>query len=142
MTEVLGDFIRALRAADVRVSTSESIDAGNVVDLVGFGSREVLRDGLSHVLAKSEDEKQAFRETFDKFFAFDQFKSREQGEAEERDEESDGEGEEGGDPSGQQGQSGYQDDERESRRRAAYAQADEAESLGFFEAITSVGGAS
>ena len=36
MSEVLGDFIRALRAADIRVSTSESIDAGNVIDLVGF----------------------------------------------------------------------------------------------------------
>jgi uncharacterized protein with von Willebrand factor type A (vWA) domain len=93
MTEVLGDFIRALRAADVRVSTSESIDAGNVLDLVGFGDRAVLRDGLSQVLAKSEYEKEAFRDTFDRFFAFDQFKSKAPGEASD---ESDGDGESDG----------------------------------------------
>ncbi len=105
MTEVLGDFIRALRAADVRVSTSESIDAGNVMDLVGLGNRHVLRDGLSQVLAKSEDEKQAFRETFDRFFAFDQFKSRKPGEASEESGESEERGEDG-EGSPQQGQSG------------------------------------
>ncbi len=76
MSEVLGDFIRALRAADIRVSTSESIDAGNVIDLVGFDDRLTLRDALSQVLAKSDDEKLAFSETFDSFFAFDQFKNR------------------------------------------------------------------
>jgi uncharacterized protein with von Willebrand factor type A (vWA) domain len=103
MTEVLGDFIRALRAADVRVSTSESIDAGNVVDLVGFGDRMMLRNGLSQVLAKSEDEKEAFRETFDRFFAFDQFKSRGQSEAGEDSEQGD---DEDGENGSQQGQSG------------------------------------
>lgn len=76
MSEVLGDFIRALRAADIRVSTSESIDAGNVIDLVGFDDRLTLRDALSQVLAKSDDEKLAFSDTFDSFFAFDQFKDR------------------------------------------------------------------
>ncbi|MCE9649142.1 MAG: VWA domain-containing protein [Parvibaculum sp.] len=103
MTEVLGDFIRALRAADVRVSTSESIDAGNVVDLVGLDDRTRLRDGLSQVLAKSEYEKEAFRDTFDRFFAFDQFKSRSAGEASEE-EQGEGDESEGGNPS--QGQSG------------------------------------
>jgi len=76
MTEVLGDFIRALRAADVRISTSESIDAGAVLGLVGYDDRLLLRYALSQVLAKTEDEKQAFAETFDRFFAFDQFKTK------------------------------------------------------------------
>ena len=89
MTEVLGDFIRALRAADVRVSTSESIDAGNVLDLVGFDDRKTLRDGLGQVLAKSAYEKEAFVETFDRFFAFDQFKTAAPGEASDQ---QDGEG--------------------------------------------------
>lgn len=116
MSEVLGDFIRALRAADVRVSTSESIDAGNVIDLVGFNERDTLRDALSQVLAKSDDEKQAFLETFDTFFAFDQFKEKPQSvnqpaanENEERqqDEAEGGEGEEGqgGESSGADGPS-------------------------------------
>ena len=104
MTEVLADFIRALRAADVRVSTSESIDAGRVVELVGLDARERLRDALSQVLAKSEEEKQAFRDTFDRYFAFDQFKSRGAGDA--GDGAEDGEGEQQGDPTGRQGQSG------------------------------------
>jgi uncharacterized protein len=73
LTEVLTDFIRALRSADVRISTSESIDAGEVLRLVGYDSRDVLRHALSQVLAKTEDEKQAFTATFDRFFAFDQF---------------------------------------------------------------------
>ncbi|HCX66458.1 VWA domain-containing protein [uncultured Parvibaculum sp.] len=95
MSEVLGDFIRALRAADVRVSTSESIDAGKVVDLVGFDDRVTLRSALSQVLAKSEDEKQAFTETFDTFFSFEQFKERSQA-ANENDERESREAEEGG----------------------------------------------
>lgn len=108
MTEVLGDFIRALRAADVRISTSESIDAGNVLDLVGFGDRAILRDGLSQVLAKSEYEKEAFRDTFDRFFAFDQFKAKAPGEAsndDQSEDSSEGEGE-GESEGGQQGQPG------------------------------------
>jgi uncharacterized protein with von Willebrand factor type A (vWA) domain len=73
VTEVLTEFIRALRAADVRISTSESIDAGAVLRLVGYDSRDVLLHSLSQVLAKTEDEKQAFAATFDRFFAFEQF---------------------------------------------------------------------
>ncbi|MBO6635838.1 VWA domain-containing protein [Parvibaculum sp.] len=103
MSEVLGDFIRALRSADIRVSTSESIDAGNVVDLVGFDDRQTLKDALSQVLAKSDDEKQAFAETFDTYFSFEQFKERPAA-ANENDEdgdpgEQDGGDGEGGDPS-------------------------------------------
>ena len=73
MTEVLTEFIRALRAADVRISTSELIDAGAVLRLVGYDSRDVLLHSLSQVLARTEDEKQAFTATFDRFFAFEQF---------------------------------------------------------------------
>lgn len=72
MTEVLTDFIRALRAADLRISTSETIDAGNVLQLVGYDDRLLLRGALSQALAKTEDEKDAFNETFDRFFAFRQ----------------------------------------------------------------------
>lgn len=76
MTDVLTDFIRALRASDVRISTAESIEAGATLSLVGYEQRTVLRDALSQVLAKSEDEKTAFGEVFDRFFAFDQFVER------------------------------------------------------------------
>lgn len=69
MTQVLSDFIKALRAADVRVSTAESIDAAAALDVVGFNERGVLRDALSQVLAKSNDDKQRFDECFERFFA-------------------------------------------------------------------------
>jgi uncharacterized protein len=104
MSEVLGDFIRALRSADIRVSTSESIDAGNVIDLVGFDDRQTLKDALSQVLAKSDDEKQAFAETFDTYFSFEQFKERpsaanENDERQRQESEEEGGDGEDGDPS-------------------------------------------
>jgi hypothetical protein len=76
MTEVLTDFIRALRAADVRISTAESIEAGQTLGLIGYDDRLLLRNALSQVLAKTEDEKLLFGEAFDRFFAFDQFAER------------------------------------------------------------------
>ncbi len=73
MTAVLGDFIRVLRAADVRISTAEAIDAGAVLGLVGYDDRAVLHDALSQVLAKTETEKAAFSDAFDRFFTFTPF---------------------------------------------------------------------
>ncbi|MEQ9153178.1 MAG: VWA domain-containing protein, partial [Parvibaculum sp.] len=83
---------------------SESIDAGNVIDLVGFDDRQTLKDALSQVLAKSDDEKQAFAETFDTYFSFEQFKERpsaanENDERERQESEEEGGGGEDGDPS-------------------------------------------
>ena len=54
---LLSDFIRALRASDVRVSTGEAIDAAGAMQLVGFDDRTLLRDTLGIVLAKSSEEK-------------------------------------------------------------------------------------
>lgn len=68
MTQVLTDFIRALRAADVRVSTAESIDAATTIEVVGFDSRAVLKDSLSQVLAKTVDDKTRFADCFERFF--------------------------------------------------------------------------
>jgi uncharacterized protein with von Willebrand factor type A (vWA) domain len=68
MTEVLSNFIRALRATDVRVSTSESIDAAAALDAIGFRDRGLLKESLSQVLAKSVDEKERFSECFDRYF--------------------------------------------------------------------------
>jgi len=71
MSEVLGDFIRALRAADVRVSTAESIDAAAVLGTVGWSDRSLVAEALSQVLAKSGDDKARFHECFDRFFRFE-----------------------------------------------------------------------
>lgn len=64
----LSDFIRALRACDVRVSTGEAIDAAGAMKLVGFEDRLLFRDTLGIVLAKSPEEKLIHDRLFDLFF--------------------------------------------------------------------------
>ena len=68
MQTALEDFFRALRAADVRVSPAEAIDAHRTVDVVGFADRELLRDALCATLAKTADEVTRFEAVFDTFF--------------------------------------------------------------------------
>jgi uncharacterized protein len=67
---VLTSFIRALRNADVRVSTAETLDAFNAVQLVGYADRQLLKQSLALVLPKTQDEKASFDTTFDQFFSF------------------------------------------------------------------------
>ncbi|MFC0284323.1 VWA domain-containing protein [Camelimonas abortus] len=76
MTQVLGEFIRALREADVRISPAEVIDAEAVLALVGYENRTLLAHGLSQALAKSDADKAAFWDVFDRFFAFAPFSER------------------------------------------------------------------
>lgn len=64
----LEEFIRALRAADVRVSVAEAIEAHEVVAQVGYTDRRLLKDSLSLALAKTVDEKQRFADSFERFF--------------------------------------------------------------------------
>lgn len=66
--QVLTDFIRALRSAEVRVSTGEAIDAANAVALMGYADRTLLRDTLRCVLAKSPTEQAAHDRLFDLYF--------------------------------------------------------------------------
>jgi uncharacterized protein with von Willebrand factor type A (vWA) domain len=71
MTEVLSDFIRALRSNDVRISAAEAIDAARTLSVIGYDHRDHLRDALGQSLAKTQFEKERFVETFDQFFRFD-----------------------------------------------------------------------
>ncbi len=73
MQHQMEDFIRALRAADVKVSPAESIDAHEAVARIGYADRELLKDALCATLAKSEDEVRRFDRAFDSFFARDPF---------------------------------------------------------------------
>ncbi len=66
--ETLSAYIRALRAHEVRVSTSEAIDAAQAINLIGFKDKDILRDTLGLVLAKSPDEKDIHDQLFDLFF--------------------------------------------------------------------------
>ena len=73
MDRTLGDFIKVLRGADVRVSVAETLDAINAVDVVGYDDRALLKNSLSLVLAKTAAEKESFDSVFDRFFSFDRF---------------------------------------------------------------------
>ncbi len=70
MERTLTDFVRSLRTSDVRVSTSETIDAINVIKLVGLNDRELLRNSLAVTLPKSDIEKEHFNSCFERFFSF------------------------------------------------------------------------
>ncbi|MGE0373377.1 MAG: VWA domain-containing protein [Bradyrhizobium sp.] len=68
MSELLGDFLKALRAADVRVSSAEGIDAAAVFAEVGLADRQLLKIAWSQALAKTPDDKARFDDCFDRFF--------------------------------------------------------------------------
>ena len=70
MEKTLGEFVQALRNSDVRVSTSEAIDAIHVIRMVGLENKALLKNSLRTVLSKSETEKTNFDHCFDNFFSF------------------------------------------------------------------------
>src|SRR5262245_60002712 len=70
MDTLLTQFIGALRNADIRISTAETLDALSTVELVGYSDRRLLKDSLALVLPKTLDEKAAFDTCFDQFFSF------------------------------------------------------------------------
>src|SRR5260221_3837866 len=74
MQRTLEDFLRALRAMEVRVSPAEAIDAHRAVAEVGYADRELLKDALCVTLAKSSDEVDRFDVCFDTFFTREEFK--------------------------------------------------------------------
>jgi len=71
MQHTLEQFFRALRAADVRVSPAEAIDASRAVTVTGFSDRALFKDALCATLAKSADEVGRFDAVFETFFARD-----------------------------------------------------------------------
>jgi uncharacterized protein with von Willebrand factor type A (vWA) domain len=71
MDRTLSNFLRSLRMADVRVSTAETLDAVEAVELVGYKDRKFLKESLALVLPKTADEKEAFNACFEDFFKFE-----------------------------------------------------------------------
>jgi len=65
---VIADFVRILRAADIRVSPAETLDAAEIFETIGFDDRSILKHALGQTLAKTEMEKQAFDEAFETYF--------------------------------------------------------------------------
>jgi len=67
------DFIKALRASEVKVSPAEAIDAHRALIEIGYADRTLMRDALCITLAKSEEEVARFDECFDAYFTRDAF---------------------------------------------------------------------
>lgn len=68
MDKRMVDFIRVLRAAGVRISLAESMDAMNGVDAVGIQSRDVFRSALKTTLVKEARDQETFEYYFPLFF--------------------------------------------------------------------------
>ena len=68
LREQLGKFIAGLRAAGVRISVAESIDAMNAVAAAGL-ERAWMREALAATLIKDEADRATFDEAFGRFFA-------------------------------------------------------------------------
>lgn len=80
MDQTLVEFIKTLRAAEIKASPADTIDAMHTLDLVGYKDRELLRDSLSMVLAKTASEKERFYHCFDQFFSLQALQEKQQGE--------------------------------------------------------------
>ncbi|NCF76099.1 MAG: VWA domain-containing protein [Proteobacteria bacterium] len=100
MDRTISNFIRALRNADVRVSTAETLDAISAVELVGYSDKEHLKRSLSMVLPKTADEKVAFDACFDQFFRFQDVRGESTNNGEDNGEQEGEESGEGGDGEG------------------------------------------
>lgn len=91
MEQTLARFITALRNAEVRISTAETLDAFEAMDLVGYQDRALMKRSLSLVLPKTADEKAAFDHCFDEFFRFEDLAQTRAGGPEGAGDDSDGE---------------------------------------------------
>jgi len=68
------EFVKALRASEVRVSPAEVIDAHRALMEIGYADRALVKDALCVTLAKTEEEVFRFEECFDAFFSRDAFR--------------------------------------------------------------------
>ena len=56
--KTIGQFVSALRKADLEVSPAETLDAMAALDLIGLKDKQLLQDSLSIILAKTPAEKE------------------------------------------------------------------------------------
>ena len=74
MQTKLVSFIGALRKHDVRISTSETLDAMRVMALVGYSERDTVKMALASTLAKTKEEKALFDDCFELFYGGERLK--------------------------------------------------------------------
>ena len=62
------EFVRGLRAAGVRISLAESIDALRAVESLGIGDKAIFRESLRSTLVKESNDFPAFDQLFPLYF--------------------------------------------------------------------------
>ena len=67
-SEPLRRFLQVARGAGLRVSAAEGIDAAMTMELIGYDDRQMLKDALGLVLAKTPEEKMYFDDAFELYF--------------------------------------------------------------------------
>ncbi|MCI0398209.1 MAG: VWA domain-containing protein [Chloroflexi bacterium] len=68
MDDRIVDFVRGLRAAGVRVSMAESVDAMRAVSVLGVTDKVLFRESLRATLVKESDDFAVFNELFPLYF--------------------------------------------------------------------------
>ena len=68
MDDRIIEFVRGLRAAGVRVSMAESVDAMRAVEVLGVGDKELFRQSMRTTLVKESDDFAVFEELFPLYF--------------------------------------------------------------------------
>src|SRR5882757_2428464 len=64
----LVEFVEALRGVGINVGPSETVDAGQVMTVIGQGDREVLREGLACAVLRRADHRETYDAKFDLWF--------------------------------------------------------------------------
>lgn len=73
MQRTLEDFYKVVRAAGIKISPSDAIDASRTVALVGYRDRGILKSAFEVSLAKSCTEQALVAECFEQFFRAEAF---------------------------------------------------------------------
>lgn len=68
MQKILGDFIHALRQAGLPISSAETLDALNAVQLVGIDNGPLLKQALGITLTKRLEHRVIYDQVFDQYF--------------------------------------------------------------------------
>jgi len=99
-SEPLRRFLQVARSSGLRVSAAEGIDAATAVSLVGFSDRQLLKDTLGLLLAKTPEEKMLYDEAFELYFKRDDLVEQTQAQPQDGPRGMPGNGEMGGDGQG------------------------------------------
>lgn len=64
----LVEFVEALRRQGISVGPSETVDAGQVMSVLGLGDRDALREGIACAVLRRPDHRDTYDAMFDLFF--------------------------------------------------------------------------